>query len=448
MCYAVFENLKQAQPKNHFTVGIDDDVTHTSLDCSKRIHLDFQNGIACKFYGLGSDGTVGSNKNSIKIIGNHTELFVQGYFCYDSRKSGGSTVSHVRFSNKPIRASYLIDNADFVACHNPSYLSRFDMLSDCKDNGVFLLNCPCKNQEELENFLPNKVKRQIAKKRLRCFIIDATKIANDVGLNGRTGTIMQAAFFLLNPTLLPYALAKKYLIEEVTKLFAKKGDSVVQMNVCAIERTENAVWETCYPATWRNLSDEKSTSTKTTNYFDDFIQPVLSLRGDTLPVSAFSPDGHVKTGTTKLEKHGVPFELPRWIGENCIQCNQCSFSCPHACIRPILINDNALSPQSFITVPAKGIENTRFRIQVSPRDCMGCGVCANVCPAKEKALIMQPNNELLPQEDENWNYAQNVPQRLTLPFYETALKEANFIRRYSNSLTLVRVAVKRRILNC
>ncbi len=425
MCFAVFENLRQPSPKKHFTVGIHDDVSHTSLDFSKSFYPINNHYVSCKFYGLGSDGTVGANKNSIKIIGNHTDRFVQAYFCYDSRKSGGVTISHLRFGKSPIRASYLIDNADFVACHNPSYVSRYDMLSGCKNEGVFLLNCPCNTPKEVENFLPNALKRQIAEKSLQLFIIDGTKIAHDTGLNGRTGTIMQAAFFLLNHTILPYSQAKKYLIEEITKLFTKKGETIVQQNISAIERVEYGVWEMDYPNDWKYLSDENERANKG-DYFENLIRPILSLQGDDLPVSAFHADGSVPVGTSKLEKHGIPPILPHWIKENCIQCNQCAYVCPHACIRPVLLPQNADIPPSFLTRPANGIANALFRIQVSPHDCMGCSVCANTCPTKEKALVMRPTLELMPAEGENWEFAQTVKRMDTNTYPRTTVKGSQF----------------------
>ena len=426
MCRAVFNNLQSSAPKNHFTVGINDDVTHTSLDCSNPYFSVATDCISCKFYGLGSDGTVGANKNSIKIIGNHTDYFVQGYFCYDSRKSGGATISHLRFGKTPIRASYLIDNADFVACHNPSYVTRYDMLSDCKDGGIFLLNCPCVTKEDVNGFLPSDVKRKIAEKSLRLWIIDATKIANETGLKGRTGTIMQAAFFLLNPAILSYREAKAYLEEEIKKLFTKKGESVIKMNIDAIEKTENAVWEMQYSSDWINETPKHENIGDKSNYFESFIRPVLSLRGDDLPVSAFQADGSVPTGTTKLEKHGIPFDMPQWIDKNCIQCNQCSFVCPHACIRPIVLPKNTTTPHTFTTIPAVGIQEAVFRVQVSPHDCMGCGVCANVCPAKNKALVMRPATELMPKEGDNWEFSQNVEKADAPAFQRNSVKGSQF----------------------
>ena len=426
MCYAVFENLRQNEPKNHFTVGINDDVTHTSLDTSTKYSTKPQGRVSCLFYGLGSDGTVGANKNSVKIIGNRTDMYVQGYFCYDSRKSGGATISHLRFGKEPINSPYLIDDADFVACHNPSYVTRYDMISSCKVGGTFLLNCPCATASEVEKFLPAQLKKQIADKDLRLFIVDATKIANETGLKGRTGTIMQAAFFLLNPDILPYEKAQTYLKEEIEKLFSRTGADTVRNNVTAMERTKDAVWKMEYPSEWKTLSSTPHDKANKGEYFENFIRPILALQGDNLPVSAFQADGSVPTGTTKLEKHGAPLEMPRWIPQNCIQCNQCSFVCPHACIRPILLSDNATIPPSFQTVNAIGLKNTLFRVQVSPHDCMGCGVCANVCPAKEKALVMHDSKELLQSEGENWEFSQNAEKADSSAFKRNSVKGSQF----------------------
>ena len=427
MCYAVFENLKKDEPKNKFTVGICDDITHTSLDISKKYHVVDENCVSCKFYGLGSDGTVGANKNSIKIIGDKTNLHVQAYFQYDSRKSGGATLSHLRFGKNPIRSSYLIDRADFVACHNPSYLTRFDTLEELKEGGTFLLNCPWGTENELNAYLPPSFKQKLVKKQASFYVIDATRIAREVGLSGRTSTIMQAAFFYLNPSILPYEKALSYMKEEITAKFSKKGKDIVQKNLLALEKTEPAIRKIDYPLSWenatdgivpRNLPDDK--------YFQEFIHPILSLQGDCLPVSAFTPDGSAPTGTTKLEKHGVAALLPQWIMENCIQCNQCSFVCPHACIRPFILEESVEKPQDFVTKTAVGLPNMLFRVQVTPYDCMGCGVCANVCPAKEKALVMQPAEALLEKEGRNWDFAQTLPKAKTDVFKRNTVKGSQF----------------------
>lgn len=427
MGYAVFQNLQQSHPKNHFTVGICDDVTHTSLNVSNEYDTTDDGTIACKFYGLGSDGTVGANKNSIKIIGEHSDMYVQGYFLYDSRKSGGVTVSHLRFGKAPIHSSYLITSAHFIACHNPSYLTRYDMLSEARENGVFLLNCPWTTANELEQNLPVAVKRQIAQKKLAFYIIDATKIANAVGLQGRTSTIMQAAFFYLNPAVMPYDKAIGYLKAEISKKFAKKGERVVQSNCSAIDQTANALKRIDYPQSWLTAEEGAPLlATPDDEYFQNFIGPILSLKGDQLPVSAFSPDGSVPTGTTRLEKHGVPFLMPQWLPQNCIQCNQCSFVCPHACIRPFLLPENADTPNGFHCIPAMGVTSAKFRIQVSPHDCMGCGVCANVCPPKEKALVMKPATDLMPEAGRNWEFAENANTLKTDVFKKNTVKGSQF----------------------
>ena len=427
MCYAVFQNLASENPKNHFTVGIYDDLTHTSLDFSQKYVISPNDRISCKFYGLGSDGTVGANKNSIKIIGNETDLYVQAYFYYDSKKSGGATVSHLRFGKNPIRSAYLIDHADFVACHNPSYLSRFDMLSDCKDGGTFLLNCPYQNIEELNAYLPATFKQNLAKKRLRFFVIDATKLADKVGLKGRTSTIMQTAFFYLNPTILPFESATAHLKAELKKTFAKKGENVIAMNFSAIDQTLENLHEIDYPTDWESADEGAPPRVLPENvYFQDFIHPILSLKGDQLPTSAFQADGSVPTGTTKLEKHGVAQSMPQWIPENCIQCNQCSFVCPHATIRPFLLYDATEKPDSFVTKPATGLQNTQFRIQVDARDCMGCGVCADVCPAKEKALVMRPSSERMSEESQNWDFSQTLPKIIPDVFKKNTVKGSQF----------------------
>ena len=426
MCYAVIKNLESEQPKNHFTVGINDDVTHTSLDISEKFHLN-ANYTACKFYGLGSDGTVGANKSSIKIIGEHTDLYAQAYFSYDSKKSGGSTVSHLRFGPSPIHSSYLIDQADFVACHNPSYLARFDMLSELKQGGTFLLNCPHQDIDSLNAYLPATFKRELAKKQANLYVIDGTKIANEVGLSGRSSTVMQAAFFRLNPSILPYEQAIEYLKDELKKKFKKKGAKVVENNLLALDRVESSLKKIDYPESWSIEEEKDAPLTKTNDeYYKNFIEPILTLRGDELPVSAFNADGSVPTGTTKFEKHGVAYLIPEWIPENCIQCNQCALVCPHACIRPFLIDESKEKPEDFVTRPAVGLKGMQFRIQVTPHDCMGCGVCANVCPAKHKALIMKPSTEMKDREGANWEFALHLPKPDTSLFKRSSVKGSQF----------------------
>ena len=426
MCYAIFQNLKSKTPKNHFTVGIEDDLTNTSLDYSTPFHVN-SDCLQCKFFGLGSDGTVGSNKNSVKIIGEHTNLFVQAYFCYDSKKSGGVTISHLRIGDKPIRAPYLIEQADFIACHNPSYLTRYDLLDGIKTNGTFLLNCPWTEISELEKRLPISLKYAIAQKNLKFFVIDGTKIANNIGLKGRTSTVMQAAFFYLNESIMPYKQATELLKQEIQNKFKKKGNAVVEMNYKAIDYVQNEVKEIAYPTAWVNATQGADpVPLPDDEYFNKFIQPILTLKGDSLPVSAFQADGSVPVGTTRFEKHGMAFLIPQWLEDNCIQCNQCSFACPHACIRPFLFDENIETPDVFTSRPAIGFQGKRFRIQVSPHDCMGCGVCANVCPAKTKALIMKPASEMKSTYGKTWEFAQSLPAPDYTQFKRNTLKGSQF----------------------
>lgn len=410
-CYAVFENLFSKTSKHPFTVGIHDDVTHTSLKIPQNFHLLEENCTECIFYGLGSDGTVGANKNTAKLIGEHTQFYPQAYFCYDSRKSGGVTLSHLRFSPTPLKKPYLITRPDFVACHNPSYVNRLNMLANCKENGIFLLNCPWTSLEELNAYLPPSFKQIIAKKQLRFYVIDGTEIANRVGLKGRTSTIMQAAFFYLHPHLLPYEKALKYLEEDIRRKYARKGESVISKNLAALEQTRSAVKQIHYPTEWERATDGAEKRPSPSNaYYQNFMRPILNLQGDGLPASAFNADGSAPTGTSKYEKHGTAFSLPVWIPENCIQCNFCALTCPHACIRPYLVEESAQTPKDFKTIPALGLRGKDYRIQVAVLDCTGCGVCANVCPAKEKALVMRPAYDLEREEESNWEYAQSLPQ--------------------------------------
>ena len=407
MVGAVYENLEAKSPKNHFTVGITDDVTDTSLPIKHFINASPAGTVRCKFYGLGSDGTVGANKSSIKIIGDHTDKYAQGYFVYDSKKSGGITISHLRFGDVPIKSTYLIDQADFVACHNPSYVTRYDMVSDIKDGGVFLLNSHW-TPEQMDAELPASMKRAIAGKHLKFYTINALKIAEEVGLGKRINMVMQAAFFKL-ADVIPYDKAEEYMKQMVKKTYGKKGDDVVNMNCKAIDNAIGGLVEVKYPDTWANATTgAEAIETTDDKYFKNFIQPIIAQEGDKLPVSAFEPDGSVPTATTKFEKRGIAARVPKWIKENCIQCNQCSLVCPHAVIRPILIADGTAAPASFETKPATGLAGYQFRMQISPLDCTGCSSCANVCPAKEKALVMVPLEDAM-AEEANWEYAMKQP---------------------------------------
>ena len=407
MINAVYKNLDSEKPMNHFTVGINDDVTRTSLAIDEMIDVAPEGTTRCKFYGLGSDGTVGANKNSIKIIGDHTDLYAQGYFEYDSKKSGGITISHLRFGKSPIKSSYLIDQAEFIACHNSSYVTRYDMLGEAKEGGTFLLNCSW-SDIELEKELPAFVKNQIAQKHLKFYTIDGLKIAKESGSAKSTNMVMQAAFFKL-ANIIPYEEAEKYMKAAVLKTYGKKGEKVVNANNAAIENAIKGLHEVKVPAEWATTDKGAALPEVTDNqYYESFIRPIIAQKGNTLPVSAFNVSGVVPTGTTKFEKRGIAVEVPVWQSENCIQCNQCSLVCPHACIRPVLIDENEKTPDGFVTKPATGVKGAKYRIQVSPLDCTGCGSCANVCPAKQKALVMTPADKV--NETENWEFAEKVRQ--------------------------------------
>ena len=361
MAKAIYDNLKLDEPKNHFTVGITDDVTFTSLEVKEQINAVPAGTISCKFYGLGSDGTVGANKNSIKIIGDHTDMYAQGYFAYDSKKSGGLTVSHLRFGKKPIQSPYLIDQADFVACHNPSYVTRYAVAEGIKEGGVFLLNSPWSLQD-MEKELPASMKRAIAKKKLRFYNIDAIKLAKEVGMGGRINTIMQSAFFKL-ANVIPVDDAIGFMKKAAEKSYGRKGEKVVKMNFDAIDAGVNAVEQINYPASWENATEGADyVSVTSDSYYQGFIKPILAQEGDSVPVSAFAPDGSIPTGTTKFEKRGIAVDLPRWIPENCIQCNQCSLVCPHAVIRPIAAPKEALkdAPDTFVTVEGRAKSSADF----------------------------------------------------------------------------------------
>ena len=412
MVKAVFDNLKKDNPKNHFTVGIVDDVTKTSLPLGKTLDVAPKGTVSCMFYGLGSDGTVGANKNSIKIIGDHTDMYAQGYFSYDSKKSGGITVSHLRFGKTPIQSTYLIDAADFVACHKSSYVTQYDMASKLKEGGVFLLNSPW-TAEEMNDRLPAKMKQQLAKKDAKFYNVDATKLALQVGMGNRINTIMQAAFFKL-ADVIPYEQADEYMKAYAKKAYGKKGDAVVQKNWDAIDIAISGLVEIPVPAEWADCTTgAEPVKVPATEYFNEFVAPCLAQEGDKLPVSALSANGFVPTGTTKFEKRGIAVTVPEWQIDKCIQCGQCSLVCPHACIRPIYASAEVMekAPATYATKNATGKEfaGMQYRMQVSPLDCTGCGNCVEVCPAKVKALSMEPLASQL-AEQANWDFAMTVPE--------------------------------------
>jgi len=404
----VFENLEQKEPKNRFTVGIIDDVTFTSLPMKEEISLEHQGTFEAKFYGLGSDGTVTANKNSIKIIGDTTDKYCQAYFAYDSKKSGGITTSHLRFGDESIKSAYLVNTPDFVACHVPSYLDKYDMLKGLKKGGTFLLNSIW-DAGETKKRLPDHIKKTLAIKDIDFYIINATQIATEIGLGNRTNTIMQSAFFKI-AKVIPYDQSVDEMKKAIRKSFGKKGEEIVRMNNLAVDSGGN-VEKVEIPADWAKLDGKKKFTTETDvpDFVKDVVFPINSLKGDDLPVSAFvgREDGSFPSGTTAYEKRGIAVNVPEWIPENCIQCNQCAYVCPHSCIRPFLLDEKETAKvpkgMSLLETKGKGYEGLKFRIQVSPLDCTGCGVCANICPSKEKSLVMKA---LETQMDEaaNWNY--------------------------------------------
>ena len=410
---AVFENLNQSEPKDGFTVGIVDDVTFTSLPTGEKISLSDESVKECLFYGLGADGTVGANKNSIKIIGDKTDLYAQAYFAYDSKKSGGYTRSHLRFGKKPIRSTYLVSNPHFVACSVAAYLEIYDVSDGIRENGTFLLNSIWDAEQTIAK-LPNKVKKILASKNINFYIINATKLAHDIGLKNRTNTIMQSAFFKL-ADIIPFEDAQKYMKEYAHKAYAKKGEAIVQMNYNAIDVGANGLIKVPVDPAWENLADNEQKDEKYigNSFIENVVKPINAARGDSLPVSAFIgyEDGHFEAGTTAYEKRGVGVMVPKWIEQNCIQCNQCAFVCPHAVIRPFLIDESELSAapdgvkEHNLEAKGKEVKGLKYKIQVSPLDCTGCELCAQNCPSKEKSLVMVPlEEELGKNEQENADY--------------------------------------------
>lgn len=393
---AIFDNLNADEPKNQFTVGIVDDVTNTSIEVGEVVSVVADDVKECLFYGLGSDGTVGANKNSIKIIGDKTDLYAQGYFAYDSKKSGGVTRSHLRFGKDPIRSTYLINTPSFVACSMPSYLDKYDMVGGLKKGGSFLLNCVWTVEETIAN-MPNSVKIALAKAEAKFYIINATKLAAEIGLGNRTNTIMQSAFFKL-ADVIPFEQAQEYMKEYAKKSYAKKGDDIVKMNYDAIDKGAGELVEITVDPAWADLEAEAAAAVDANRpeFITKIVDPVNAIKGYDLPVSTFEgyEDGTFENGTTAYEKRGIAVNVPKWKHENCIQCNQCAYVCPHAVIRPFLVTEEekAAAPSEMITLKVIGkAEGVEYRLQVSPLDCTGCGSCANVCPApKGKALEMVP----------------------------------------------------------
>ena len=409
---AVFDNLKQDNPKDRFTIGINDDVTHHSLKVVENIETTPEGTISCKFWGFGSDGTVGANKNSIKIIGDNTDMYTQGYFEYDSKKSGGVTISHLRFGKKPIKSPYFVSHADFIACHNQAYVNQFDLLKGLKKGGTFLLNCLW-SENELEEELPASMKKYIAENNIDFYIINATEIAGEIGLGGRINMIMQSAFFKL-AKVIPLESSVDYMKKAVIKTYGSKGEDVVKMNQAAIDRGIDAVVKVNVPDSWADAEEIADVSSaQEPDHIKNFLRIINRHEGDTIPVSAFTgaENGSFAPGATAYEKRGIAINIPEWQKENCIQCNQCSYVCPHAVIRPVLLDkeEAGKAPDEFEMLEAKGkgLEGLQYRIQISYLDCTGCGNCADICPAKEKALVMKTFASQKKQEA-LWNFAKTI----------------------------------------
>ncbi len=408
MAKAIFDNMMVTGPKTHFTVGIIDDVTRTHLEIGQDINTVPEGTVQCKFFGLGADGTVGANKQAIKIIGDNTDMYAQAYFSYDSKKSGGFTVSHLRFGTSPIHSTYLVNQADYIACHKSAYVNQYDVLEGIKDGGVFVLNSKW-SKEELSKALPASMKRTIAKKKIKFYNVDAEKVAAEVGLGGRINMIMQTAFFKL-AEVIPFERAVELLKDSIKKTYGSKGEKIVNMNIDAVDKALGALAEIKIPASWANAKDEAAAPLNEPEYISQVVRPILAQQGDKLPVSCFTPDGIVPLGTTAFEKRGVAIAVPEWKAETCIQCCQCSFVCPHAAIRPVVAAPEELesAPDSFVTKDAIGkeLKGLQFRIQVYAEDCLGCGSCADVCPAKGKALFMKPLDTQLSDQKANLAFAE------------------------------------------
>ncbi|NLI91705.1 MAG: pyruvate:ferredoxin (flavodoxin) oxidoreductase [Peptococcaceae bacterium] len=434
---AVYENLKADKPKNGFTIGIVDDVTFTSLEEKEFIDTTPEGTISCQFWGLGSDGTVGANKQAIKIIGDHTNLYAQAYFAYDSKKSGGTTVSHLRFGKKEIKAPYLVNTADYIACHNQAYVDKYHLLKGLKPGGTFVLNCQW-SPEELDEKLPEALKRAIADKKAQFYIIDAVKIAREIGLGGRINMIMQSAFFKL-AKVIPLDEALQYLKDSVVKAYGKKGQNIVDMNNKAIDAGCDALVKIDVPASWASADPQKGIFLGGDNepeWIKNVFRVINAQEGDKLPVSAFvgREDGTFPAGTTAFEKRGIAVDLPVWDKDNCSQCNQCAYICPHACIRAFLADDEELkkAPAGFDTVKAVGKElaGLNYRIQISPLDCTGCGNCVEICPSKTKALSMKSAADVAPAEAPNWEFALNLSDKYDRISNRYTVKNSQFFPPY------------------
>ncbi|MCP4714372.1 MAG: pyruvate:ferredoxin (flavodoxin) oxidoreductase [Deltaproteobacteria bacterium] len=421
MVKAIYDNMKADAPKKAFTVGIVDDVSNTSLEVEEGFDVAPEGTVQCKFWGLGADGTVGANRSAIKIIGDNTDMYAQAYFAYDSKKSGGVTMSHLRFGKKPIKSTYLIDAADYIACHKSKYVEMYDVLEGIKEGGTFVMNSNW-TAADMEEQLPAAMRRTIAQKKLKFYNIDAVKIAMEIGLGGRINMIMQTAFFKL-ANVIPVDDAIKYLKDQITSMFSKKGDKIVAMNHGAVDKTIENLEEVTVPASWADATDAGAAGKDEPDFVKNILRPIAAVQGDKLPVSVFSPDGIFPVACSKYEKRGVAIDVPEWVMDNCIQCNQCVMVCPHAAIRPVLLNDAemAKAPATLTAKKAIGKEfdGYQFRVQVSTLDCMGCGNCADICPAKEKALVMKPLETQTAAEVPNHEFAVELPVRGSLTKRDT-----------------------------
>ncbi len=429
---AVYENLEMNEPKTDFTIGIVDDVTFKSLPLKEEVNVAPEGTYQAKFYGLGSDGTVGANKNSIKIIGEATDKYCQGYFQYDSKKSGGFTCSHLRFGDKPIKSTYLVTTPDFVACHVPAYIYQYDVLKGLKKGGSFLLNSIW-DKETTKEKLPNSMKKYMAENDIKFYIINGTKLGEDIGLGTRTNTIMQSAFFNITGVI-PYEMAVDEMKRAIVKSYGRKGEKIVNMNYAAVEAGGVHVHKVEVPAEWAKLDgkDEKVNGARP-EYITGFVDVINAQKGDDLPVSTFVEyeDGTFEQGTSQYEKRGIAVNVPEWVPDNCIQCNQCSYVCPHAAIRPFLLTDEEYeaAPEGIVVkkaAPAKQFNGLNFKIQVSVLDCTGCGNCADICPSKEKSLIMKPLDTQR-HEIERWDYmAEKVSLKETVVDKFKSVKNSQF----------------------
>ncbi len=412
---AVFNNLKKENPLDGFTIGIVDDVTHLSLPEEDIVDTTPEGTVQCRIWGLGSDGTVGANKTAISIIGDKTDKYVQGYFSYDSKKSGGTTVSHLKFGDKPLRSPYLVYDADYVACHNSSFVYKLDLLKGLKKGGTFVLNCPWEI-DELDERIPASIKNYIGQNNIKFYIIDAMSIASEVGLGNRINMVMQSVFFKL-ADIIPIDQALEYLKENVEKLYGRKGKDIVEKNNKAIDNAISGLIEVEVPSSWADDKDDKGEVKEVPDFIKDIERPMARHEGDELPVSAFvgMEDGTFPLGVTAYEKRGIAPLIPEWIIDRCIQCGRCSYVCPHATIRLMLLDEEEVSrkPESFETKQATGktFAQYQIRVQVSPLDCTGCGNCADVCPAKGKALVMQAADQETDAQSDNWEFAMTLTEK-------------------------------------